>query len=85
MLQAGNINLNNCVRYHAGGIAIETSRQDTDLLHDAYVAELTEFAQCIQQGQKPRATGQDARNALEIALACIASVQQGKPIRLGEQ
>lgn len=85
MLQAGNINLNNCVRYHAGGIAIETSRQDTDLLHDAYVAELTEFAQCIQQGQKPRATGQDARNALEIALACIASVQQGKPIKLGDQ
>lgn len=85
MLQAGNINLNNCVRYHAGGIAIETSRQDTDLLHDAYVAELAEFAQCIQQGQKPRATGQDAHNALEIALACIASVQQGKPIKLGEQ
>jgi len=85
MLQAGNINLNNCVRYHAGGIAIETSRQDTDLLHDAYVAELTEFAHCIQQGQSPRATGQDARNALEIALACIESVQQGKPVTLRGQ
>ncbi|OJT47647.1 Gfo/Idh/MocA family protein, partial [Serratia plymuthica] len=85
MLQAGNINLNNCVRYHAGGIAIETSRQDTDLLHDAYVAELTEFARCVQQRETPRATGQDARNALEIALACIESVKQGKPIALGRQ
>lgn len=85
MLQAGNINLNNCVRYHAGGIAIETSRQDTDLLHDAYVAELTEFARCVQQRETPRATGQDARNALEIALACIESVKQGKPIKLGGQ
>ncbi|VEI19412.1 Inositol 2-dehydrogenase [Serratia plymuthica] len=85
MLQAGNINLNNCVRYHAGGIAIETSRQDTDLLHDAYVAELTEFARCVQQRETPRATGQDARNALEIALACIESVKQGKPITLGGQ
>lgn len=85
MLQAGSINLNNCVRYHAGGIAIETSRQDTDLLHDAYVAELTEFARCVQQRETPRATGQDARNALEIALACIESVKQGKPIKLGRQ
>jgi myo-inositol 2-dehydrogenase/D-chiro-inositol 1-dehydrogenase len=49
------------------------------------VAELTEFAHCIQQGQSPRATGQDARNALEIALACIESVQQGKPVTLRGQ
>ncbi|CAI0696572.1 Gfo/Idh/MocA family oxidoreductase [Serratia ficaria] len=83
MLQAGNINLNNCVRYHAGGIAIDTSRQDTDLLREAYAAELAAFARCIRQGERPRATGQDARNALEIALACIESVQQGSPVRLG--
>ncbi len=85
MLQAGNINLNNCVRYHAGGIAIETSRMDTDLLRDAYVAELTEFVRCIHRDETPRATGEDARNALEIALACIESVRQSKPITLGDR
>lgn len=83
MLQAGSINQDNCVRYHADGIAIATSRMDTDLLRDAYVAEMAEFAHCILHGETPRATGIDARNALEIALACIASVQQHKPILLG--
>ncbi|MDO6405864.1 Gfo/Idh/MocA family oxidoreductase [Pantoea phytobeneficialis] len=83
MLQAGHINANHCVRYHAGGIAIDTSRLDSDLLREAYVAEMTEFARCIRTGATPRATGADARNALEIALACIESVQRNQPITLG--
>lgn len=83
MLQAGHINANHCVRYHQDGIAIETSRLDSDLLHAAYVAELTEFARCIRSGEVPRATGEDARNALEIALACIESALQQQPIKLG--
>ena len=83
MLQAGHINANHCVRYHQDGIAIETSRMDSDLLREAYVAEMTEFARCIRHGETPRATGEDARNALIIALACIESVQQQQPIMLG--
>ncbi|QHA89381.1 Gfo/Idh/MocA family oxidoreductase [Serratia rhizosphaerae] len=82
MLQAGNININNCVRYNAQGISIDTARRDTDLLRDAYIAELGDFVRCVATGDTPQATGQDARNALEIALACIASVQQSKPIVL---
>ena len=82
MLQAGNINVNNCVRYTADGISIDTARRDTDLLRDAYVAELTDFVRCVATGETPKATGEDARNALEIALACIASVQQSQPINL---
>lgn len=82
MLQAGNMNVNNCVRYTAEGISIDTARRDTDLLRDAYVAELTDFVRCVATGEPPKATGEDARNALEIALACIASVQQSQPINL---
>ncbi|MEM0650675.1 Gfo/Idh/MocA family oxidoreductase [Klebsiella huaxiensis] len=82
MLQAGNINVNNCVRYTADGISIDTARRDTDLLHDAYVAEVTDFIRCVATGDTPKATGEDARNALEVALACIASVQQSQPIKL---
>lgn len=82
MLQAGHINATNCVRYHQAGIAVETSRLDSDLLREAYVAEMAEFARCIQTGETPRATGEDARNALAIALACIASVQQNQPVKL---
>lgn len=83
MLQAGHINANHCVRYHQDGIAIATSRMDSDLLREAYVTEMAEFARCIRSGETPRATGEDARNALEIALACIDSVQQQQPIKLG--
>lgn len=83
MLQAGHINANHCVRYHQDGIAIATSRMDSDLLREAYVAEMAEFARCIRSGETPRATGEDARYALEIALACIDSVQQQQPIKLG--
>lgn len=82
MLQAGNMNLNNCVRYTAEGISIDTARRDTDLLRDAYVAELTDFVRCVATGAPPKAKGEDARNALEIALACIASVQQSQSINL---
>ncbi|MDI9223913.1 Gfo/Idh/MocA family oxidoreductase [Pantoea sp. EA-12] len=83
MLQAGHINANHCVRYHADGIAIDTSRMDSDLLREAYVAEMAEFARCIRTGETPRATGEDARNALAIALACIESVKQNLPVTLG--
>lgn len=83
MLQAGHINANHCVRYNANGIAIDTSRLDANLLREAYVAEMTEFAHCIHTGETPRATGEDARNALVIALACIESVQQNLPIKIG--
>ncbi|WP_337024898.1 MULTISPECIES: Gfo/Idh/MocA family protein, partial [unclassified Pantoea] len=82
MVQAGNINVNNCVRYTAEGISVDTARRDTDLLRDAYVAELTDFVRCVSTGDTPKATGQDARNALEIALACISSVQQSQPVKL---
>ena len=83
MLQAGHINANHCVRYTANGIAVDTSRLDSDLLREAYVAEMTEFARCIRSGETPRATGEDARNALEIALACIESVRRNQPVKLG--
>lgn len=82
MLQAGSISANNCVRYTAEGISVDTARRDTDLLRDAYIAELSDFVRCMASGETPRATGEDARNALEIALACIASVQHARPIKL---
>ena len=83
MLQAGHITSSNCVRYSASGISMETSRMDSDLLREAYVAEMIEFARCIRTGETPRATGEDARNALEIALACIESVTHNLPVKLG--
>jgi myo-inositol 2-dehydrogenase / D-chiro-inositol 1-dehydrogenase len=51
-------------------------------LGDAYTAEFVEYIAAIQQSRQPYATGQDARRALAVALACIESVQTCAPISI---
>lgn len=82
MLTMGSVNDSDLVRYLANGIQSDTQRLDTDLLRDAYVAELNHFADCLRTGAKPLASGEDARAALAIARACIESFQLGKAVRV---
>jgi len=82
MLTMGSVNDSDLVRYLAGGIQADTLRMDTDLLRDAYIAELNHFVGCVRSGEKPLASGEDARAALAIARACIESFQQGKAVRV---
>ena len=55
------------------GLARPTSRRDT---------ELEAFCRVVRTGEPSPVTGADARAALEVALAAIASVKQGAPVRL---
>jgi myo-inositol 2-dehydrogenase/D-chiro-inositol 1-dehydrogenase len=82
MLTMGSVQQSEMRRYVASGIEVDTQRLDTDLLRDAYIDELNHFVHCIRTGETPRATGADARAALAIARACIASVEQGTSIRV---
>jgi len=82
MLTMGGVNDSDLVRYLANGIQADTQRLDTDLLRDAYVAELNHFVDCLRTGKKPIASGEDARAAVAIARACIESFQQGKVVRV---
>lgn len=82
MLTMGSLNDSDLVRYLANGIQADTQRMDTDLLREAYVAELNHFVDCLRTGKKPLASGEDARAALAIARACIESFQQGNPVRV---
>lgn len=82
MLSMGDIHHSDLRRYTAEGSSADTLRLDTDLLRDAYIAELNHFADCLRSGNTPKATGVDARAALVIARACIESFQQGQPVRL---
>jgi myo-inositol 2-dehydrogenase/D-chiro-inositol 1-dehydrogenase len=66
----------------AAGMAQPTSRRDTDLMRDSYRAELEVFCRIVRTGEPSPVTGGDARAALEVALAAIASVEQGGPVRL---
>ncbi|MBD8204401.1 Gfo/Idh/MocA family oxidoreductase [Pseudomonas viridiflava] len=82
MLSMGSLNESDLLRYLATGVQADTQRMDTDLLRDAYVAELNHFVGCMRSGEKPLASGEDTRAALAIARACIESFQQGKAVRV---
>ena len=82
MLTMGEIRDSDLLRYTATGIQTDTLRMDTDLLRDAYIAELNHFVDCLRSGEQPLASGADARAALAIARACIDSFQQGKAVRV---
>ncbi|BAP45842.1 Gfo/Idh/MocA family oxidoreductase [Pseudomonas sp. 21LCFQ02] len=84
MLTMGDINCSDLRRYTAEGISADSMRMDTDLLRDAYIAELNHFADCLRNRSQPLASGEDARAALVIARACIDSVLQSRPIRIEE-
>jgi myo-inositol 2-dehydrogenase/D-chiro-inositol 1-dehydrogenase len=68
----------------ASGRVVATVRSDQELLHDAYVAELAAFVDAVRSGAPPLVTGEDARAALQIALAAAASVREGRPVRVEE-
>src|SRR3954470_457975 len=57
----------------AAGVAQPTSRRDTELMRDSYRAELEAFCRVVRDGVPSPVTGTDARGALEIALAAVAS------------
>lgn len=67
-----------------GGVHKDTARSDTELLHEAYVAELLAFCDSVRHGSPVAAGGADARAAFEVALAAIASVEQGAPVLLDD-
>ncbi|MEM1505198.1 Gfo/Idh/MocA family oxidoreductase [Domibacillus sp. 8LH] len=82
MLTAGGIRQSSMTRYDQNGVSFDTSRYDQDLLFDAYVDELRSFADCVINNTQPYATAQDARWALQIALASIESVKTNRPVKI---
>ncbi|MBA2810702.1 Gfo/Idh/MocA family oxidoreductase [Streptomyces sp. KM273126] len=84
MLTMGDIRRSHLTSYGADGVAADCVTYDQDLFHDAYVAELADFADSVRTGRAPAVTGEDARAALSIALAAIQSVTTGGPVRVDE-
>lgn len=68
----------------AGREPADAGRLNTELFHDAYVAQLAHFVDSVVAGATPSVTGHDARVALEIALAAAESVRTGAPVALTE-
>jgi myo-inositol 2-dehydrogenase/D-chiro-inositol 1-dehydrogenase len=84
MLTMGDIRRTHLTAYGPDGATTECVTYDQDLFHDAYVAELADFADGVRTGRAPSVTGEDARAALSIALAAVESVTTGGPVRVGE-
>ncbi len=64
----------------AHGLRQDTVRGDVELMLDAYTGEFIEFVAAVREQRAPSVTGRDARRALAVALACIASVEQHAPV-----
>ena len=66
------------------GRAVDTARNDQELLAGAYVAELAAFVDAVRGGTPAPVDGEDARAALAIALAAAESVRAGRPVLIAE-
>ncbi|QUH04174.1 Gfo/Idh/MocA family oxidoreductase [Saccharopolyspora erythraea] len=82
MATMGDIRPSTMTAYGAHGVRSDSVRRNVDLFHDAYTAQLTEFARCVRNETPPQTTGEDARSALAIALAAIESVRTGQTVRI---
>jgi myo-inositol 2-dehydrogenase / D-chiro-inositol 1-dehydrogenase len=85
MLKMGDVRDSSLTRYGADGTGNSTVRLNIDLFRDAYTAQLASFMEAVRDGKVRGPGGEDARAALAIALACVHSVNEGRPVSLAEQ
>ncbi len=51
---------------------------------EAYVAEMKEFIECIQQDKTPSVTGMDGRIPVVMGYAAMKSYEENRPVKLSE-
>jgi myo-inositol 2-dehydrogenase/D-chiro-inositol 1-dehydrogenase len=84
MVTAGTPAQLTTAHWTADGVVRPTRRADTELFPESYAGELASFCAAVRSGTPPVVTGEDARAALRIALACIESVQAGGTVTVRE-
>ncbi|SCK22795.1 Gfo/Idh/MocA family oxidoreductase [Vogesella sp. LIG4] len=84
MVSMGDVRRSSLALFDAQGVSQDTWRLDSDMFIDGYTAELSAFMDAVKSGKPAGPDGLDARRALEVALACIASVEQKRPVVLSE-
>ncbi len=82
MVTAGTTARTAMTLHDATGRHVETARADVDLFLDAYTGEFVEFTDAVREERAPSVTGEDARRALGVALACIDSCRTNAPVRV---
>ena len=84
MVTIGDQATGSLVLHDGTGRSATTVRGDVELFLDAYTGEFEEFVAAVREGRPPAVTGEDARRALAVALACIESVQRNAPVAIAE-
>ena len=84
MVTMGDVRRSSLTRFAADGVCSASTRLNLDLFHDGYTAQLASFMEAVRSGMVQGPTGEDARAALAIALACVHSVNERRPVRLAE-
>lgn len=87
MVTAGDVHATAMRHFSAAGAQAPTARLNIELFRQAYTDELVAFANAVR-GIAPAPgirvpTGEDARAALQIALACVQSVEEHRPVAIG--
>ena len=73
---------NNALHIHRCGEEVQTVKFDF-AVNDMYVAEMRQFLDCVQSGESPKITLQDAILTLRIALAARMSAEERRWMSLG--
>ncbi|OHV87641.1 Gfo/Idh/MocA family oxidoreductase [Mesorhizobium sp. ORS 3428] len=83
MVTMGDVRRSSMTLFDKDGVSNDTWRRDTDHFIHGYTAQLASFVRAVRSGKVEGPTGEDARDALTIALACIESVsrKQAVPLR----
>lgn len=83
ILRIGSVPQKNLVEIlDSYGARKECSENFLERFSSAYLNEMQEFVDCIQQGRKPDAAVYDGTRVLEIADACKQSFESGKLVSL---
>jgi len=54
----------------------------TPQTEDAYFLELKHFIECVKEDKEPLVTGEEAKKTLEVVLAALKSLKEGRPVKL---
>lgn len=84
MVTMGDVRRSSLRLFDQHGVSSDTWRLDADHFVDAYTAELSAFMAAVRSGSVTGPSGTDARAALEVALACVQSVKDKRPVSLEE-
>lgn len=84
MVKMGNPRRSDMQLFTSGGASQQTWRQDTDRFLHGYTAQLRAFADAVRSGAVNGPTPEDARGALELALASIQSVQEERAVKIAD-